>query len=195
MELTSRQHEIIDTALNLIHEQGIQELTMKRIAGVIGVSEPALYRHFGSKAEILSAVVDQLDQTRRNATTNFEALGDDPEARLKAFFELHARQFADRPALMAVLFSDDIFLHDQGLSQRVAAIISGSRNLIKGEVERGKETGDFRADIDCDTVAFMLSGGFRLLVATWRLEKMAFDLMDRSALFIDHALALIRVPR
>jgi len=56
--MSDRQDEIVGTALRLISEDGIQELTMKKIATAIGITEPALYRHFTSKFQILSAVVD-----------------------------------------------------------------------------------------------------------------------------------------
>ena len=43
---TERQQEIIDVALKLINNRGIQGLTMKNLSREIGVSEPAIYRHF-----------------------------------------------------------------------------------------------------------------------------------------------------
>lgn len=43
---TERQQEIIDVALKLINNKGIQGLTMKYRSRDIGISEPAIYRHF-----------------------------------------------------------------------------------------------------------------------------------------------------
>ncbi|NLB03802.1 MAG: TetR/AcrR family transcriptional regulator, partial [Bacteroidales bacterium] len=55
---TPRQTEIVETALNLINENGIQGLTIKNLSKKIGISEPAIYRHFENKIEILLAVLD-----------------------------------------------------------------------------------------------------------------------------------------
>ena len=55
MTWTKRQNEIIDAALKLTAEGGIQNLTVKHLADTIGVTEPALYRHFRNKAEIVKA--------------------------------------------------------------------------------------------------------------------------------------------
>jgi len=192
MAISDRQREIIGATLNLIHEQGMQELTMKRIAAAIDVSEPALYKHFASKSDILSAVVDELEATRGGALAAARASGSDPLAVLSAFFGAHARQFAERPALMAVLFSDDLFRHDQDLSARVASIISSSQEMIRGELEKGKAAGLLRPDVDGETAALMIAGGFRLLVSTWRLRGAAFDLAARTDAFIDQALGLLR---
>jgi len=45
-KLSSRQSEIINTAIKLIGEGGIQALTIKNISSEIGIAESALYRHF-----------------------------------------------------------------------------------------------------------------------------------------------------
>ena len=48
-EFTDRQIEIMEAATNRISKYGIQNLTIKTLAEDIGLSEPALYRHFKSK--------------------------------------------------------------------------------------------------------------------------------------------------
>ena len=57
MQLTVRQQEIIDAALALIAEQGIQNLTIKNIAAALKITEPAIYRNFDSKFVILDALL------------------------------------------------------------------------------------------------------------------------------------------
>ncbi|WP_289466824.1 TetR/AcrR family transcriptional regulator, partial [Klebsiella pneumoniae] len=55
---TERQIEIIEAATERIDRFGIQNFTIKNLAGDIGLSEPALYRHFGGKNEILVGLLD-----------------------------------------------------------------------------------------------------------------------------------------
>lgn len=52
-EPTDRQAEIVAAAFTLIAQNGVQELTIKNLGAAIGESEPAIYRHFASKREIL----------------------------------------------------------------------------------------------------------------------------------------------
>ncbi|MCK5088225.1 MAG: helix-turn-helix transcriptional regulator, partial [Melioribacteraceae bacterium] len=47
--MTKRQAEIIDESIKLIADKGIQGLTIKNLSKAIGVSEPAIYRHFENK--------------------------------------------------------------------------------------------------------------------------------------------------
>ena len=58
--LTERQEEIIETALELIDSDGIQGLTIKNLSKNIGISEPAIYRHFDSKIHILNTIFEML---------------------------------------------------------------------------------------------------------------------------------------
>jgi len=55
--IEGRRGEILDAALAVFGERGYEAGTMREIAGRIGVSEPALYRHYESKEAILSDIV------------------------------------------------------------------------------------------------------------------------------------------
>jgi AcrR family transcriptional regulator len=48
-----RREEILDAALRLISEQGIEGTTVARIAEAVGLTPGALYRHFESRAALL----------------------------------------------------------------------------------------------------------------------------------------------
>ncbi|MBT3303065.1 MAG: TetR/AcrR family transcriptional regulator, partial [Bacteroidetes bacterium] len=55
---TDRQKEIVEVALELITEKGIQGLTIKNLSKKIGISEPAIYRHFDNKIQILISILE-----------------------------------------------------------------------------------------------------------------------------------------
>ena len=57
MPLTTRQKQITQIALELIASGGIQNLTIKNIAAQLKITEPAIYRHFSTKAEIITAML------------------------------------------------------------------------------------------------------------------------------------------
>ena len=51
-----RQKEIIEEAISLIEPTGIAGLTTQALSAADEISEPALYRHFSNKAEIIRAM-------------------------------------------------------------------------------------------------------------------------------------------
>ena len=57
MTFTKRQIEIIDASKDLIGEKGVQNLTIKNLAKKMSFSEPALYRHFKDKTQILKGLL------------------------------------------------------------------------------------------------------------------------------------------
>ena len=54
------REEIVDRALSLVDAEGLEALTMRRLAGELGVSSMAVYHHFETKDEVLQATVDRV---------------------------------------------------------------------------------------------------------------------------------------
>jgi AcrR family transcriptional regulator len=55
--LLTRQR-IVEAASALVDAEGLDALSMRRLATELGVQGPSLYHHFGTKADILDAVAD-----------------------------------------------------------------------------------------------------------------------------------------
>src|SRR5581483_6611686 len=51
------RERILDAAHKLMRSEGLARTTTKAIAGALGLTEPALYRHFDSKEELFLAVL------------------------------------------------------------------------------------------------------------------------------------------
>lgn len=51
---------MLETALRLLDDEGVQALSMRRLASELGVSAMAPYRHVGSRDELLMVLVDRL---------------------------------------------------------------------------------------------------------------------------------------
>ncbi len=189
--LNDRQREIVETTMRLVFQKGMQELTMKKIAQEIGITEPALYRHFLSKADILVALVEALNGKRQGIIRDAEKAAPDLRAFLEAFFVGHARLFAEQPAMTLILFSEELFSADSELAQRVRTLMGGTISLLQDRIAGAVAGGEIRRQLDPFNVTLLLVGGFRLLVSLWRMERHDFDLEARSRAFLDEALAQI----
>jgi AcrR family transcriptional regulator len=66
---------IVERALKIIDADGVAGLSMRRLAAELGVSGPSLYHHYGSKDEILDAIVDKINSEIRlgDADAGWEA--------------------------------------------------------------------------------------------------------------------------
>jgi hypothetical protein len=57
---TLDREAVLETAIGLLDAEGVDALTMRRLASELGVSAMAPYRHVASKDELLMVLVDRL---------------------------------------------------------------------------------------------------------------------------------------
>ncbi len=53
-----RRRQIVNVAIRIFSERGFRGTTTKEIAGAAGVSEAIIFRHFATKDELYSAIID-----------------------------------------------------------------------------------------------------------------------------------------
>ena len=70
-ELTDKQKQIVEAAIELISEKSIQGLTIKNLSQKIGLTEGAIYRHFESKLDILLTILYSFQNEARNLLGNY----------------------------------------------------------------------------------------------------------------------------
>ncbi|MBN1448078.1 MAG: TetR/AcrR family transcriptional regulator [Bacteroidetes bacterium] len=179
--LTPRQQEIIEAAIQLISERSIQELTIKNLSARIGVTEAALYRHFASKLDILTAILDQFKQNAMTVHEEIRGLPAEPLEKIESLFLNHFRTFTRKPYLADVIFSEEIFQNDSRLSETVLFIMNLNFEILQSLLERGRRDGQIRTDMRVQEQAIIIVGSLRMLVTRWRLERFRSDLELQGA--------------
>lgn len=179
MEYSPRQKEIIDTAIRLIEQGGLETLTTKRLAAEIGVSEAALYRHFTGKHAILLGILETFEaETRRVLDKMQGRSGSSPLDTIRAILLERARSFETTPALVVLLFSEEIFQSDPGLSDKIGLILKLNRKAFANLIEKARESGEIRPDLSSDAVFTLIVGAFRFLVLSWKTSRFSFNLTE-----------------
>lgn len=59
MAAVARRRQIVDVAISLFSEKGFRGTTTKEIALAAGVNEAIIFRHFSTKKDLYSAILDQ----------------------------------------------------------------------------------------------------------------------------------------
>ncbi|MGO1240602.1 MAG: TetR/AcrR family transcriptional regulator, partial [Cellulosimicrobium funkei] len=72
-----RRREILRTAVEVFGEQGFRGSSLREIAARVGISEAGLLHHFGSKAGLLTATLEERDRRDRVRRGEDEAAGAD----------------------------------------------------------------------------------------------------------------------
>jgi AcrR family transcriptional regulator len=64
--LTPRQRDVVNAARDLLTREGVEALTLGRVAHALGIKPPSLYKHFGSKRELEAVLIaDGLERSAR----------------------------------------------------------------------------------------------------------------------------------
>lgn len=98
-DLVLSREVIARTALAILDEEGAAALTVRRLAGRLGVQSPSLYNHVRSKNEILDAVIELIDEE-----IDRDCL-DDPDWRrgMTTFARSYRRTFQAHPDALALI--------------------------------------------------------------------------------------------
>lgn len=97
-----RRQELIAAAARLFAARGYYAVTVDDLGEALGLSGPALYRHFASKEALLVAVFDQVIEQQREQIRGVLADAETPAAALEAMVRLHVRFAVEQRETMAV---------------------------------------------------------------------------------------------
>lgn len=191
-EMSLRQKEIIGAAIHLISRGGIQKLTTKNLAARLKLSEPALYRHFKNKRDILLAILKFFQENQKAMYAQVATAGGSPLRTLENMIGEVFRNFAAKPAMATVIFAEGMFQNDNRLSAVLYAIMDERQAQFAVLIGEGQTAGEARKDVDKEQLALLAAGSMRLLVTRWRLSGFAFDLVGEGEKLLGTLRKLLR---
>ena len=180
MELSKRQKEIIEAAICLIAQNGIEGLTTKALGAAVGISEPALYRHFANKAEIVRAMMAYFDgdvENLKNTQRGWQFV--------KAFFAHRIERVRTRPALANIIYSEELFIHNAEYAGLMKEMMHTHREMLMENIVIASKTGLVRNDIAPEMIFRMLAGSLRLLIKQYGMSGNSFDLCAESTILFN----------
>lgn len=191
-EFTDRQIEIMEAATNRISKFGIQNLTIKTLAEDIGLSEPALYRHFKSKNEILLSLLSYFKSEMKNRIQSLPFKPNDTEGdKLRAIFNSQLQTFTNKPAIVSVIFAESIFHFDDSLSNKVSEIMDLMHQYVNKNIEKGQRNGTYNKLIGASTLTTIILGGMRMTVLKWKISGHKSNLMKDGTAVLEGILKMI----
>ena len=149
-----RRERILQAAEQLILAHGFDAMRMQAIADAVGIAKGAIYREFGSKEELLDALLSSAIE--RVLAAARDLTGPDPHPRLSRAYRAWATALLDEPLLCAA------YLDDGGVLGAAVAHVSDDRYrqrhaMVRAWVRDLQASGDLTADVDPDGLALALS--------------------------------------
>jgi len=101
-----RRAEILAAAARLMARRGYRAVRLDDIGAEVGVSGPAMYRHFASKEDVLAEMLLDISARLHDAGRAAVLAGGGPVAVLDALLDVHVDFVATEPDLVSVHFRD-----------------------------------------------------------------------------------------
>lgn len=89
------KERILETALELFAKNGYLGTSMSDIAGQLGVTKAALYKHYASKQEILNQIVEKMNRMDYERAAEFRMPETEPDGFADAYMNIPVRQIHD----------------------------------------------------------------------------------------------------
>lgn len=175
---SQRRHAMLTTAKRLFEQNGIESTTMAMIAAEVGVSTPTVFNYFGTRDELLLAIIldghaRALESNRRIPRRSGKGLAVDLTD-LLARFTRYSMQIFNKPVWR---YADSAAIRQpkSEFVQRYAQIDAVLREEIESVLK--DQTGETRRGDGCDTAALAA-----IIYNHWNAHYIAFIKDDEMSL-------------
>ena len=129
------EETLVGTASDVLEHEGIEALSMRRVAQSLGVRASSLYHHFPDKSALLRAVAEKgLRQLAEVLAQAAERTGPDPQQQIRALAIAYHEWALAHPHLYLMLFgSTPVEERPSPLGQAVSAPMLAAAAQLVGE--------------------------------------------------------------
>ena len=178
----TRREQIVNAARKLVIKCGSENVTVRRIAKEVGVSEAAIYRHFKSKRDILYLLVESIES---NLISDLETQNRPQLGRLENVLLNHLSALEMRRGISFQVIAEIISLGDKKLNNRIYETIKNYIDKLKELILTEIEKGEVRGDINVDAAAVILFSVVQGLSNIWTLSNYSFNPKDKFEPILD----------
>jgi AcrR family transcriptional regulator len=174
-----RKIQIVDAAKRIIIRQGSEHLTIRRMAKEVGITEGAIYRHFKSKKDILSFLVEHAEESLVGTVRRALLEAHPSLANLRSVLRSHISTIEQRRGISFQVTAEIISLGDRKLIRQIAEVLEKYLRSLRELLAAGIQSGEVKKGFNLDDAAVSLFGIIQGLVNLWALSGYNFDLEKR----------------
>ena len=107
--MSNRKEEILTVALHLFARDGYEAVSVSQIAGELGMTKGALYRHYKSKKDIFNCIVERMKQQDSEQASDHDMPEDDKERMPEKYETVSLDDFVKYSKSMFEYWTEDDF--------------------------------------------------------------------------------------
>lgn len=186
-----RKAQIVAEVLRLADEIGPDRLSTTEVARAIGLSQPAIFRHFPTKGALWLAVAEDIADRLQSYWAAAEAGATGSHARLKALIGAQLTAIAETPALPSILFSRELQVDNSALRDVFRKLLSAFQSRLVAAIRELQAAGHLRRDVGPEDVAILLTSLVQGVAIRWTLGARGFALVPEGLRLFDVQMELL----
>ncbi|MCW1954376.1 MAG: TetR/AcrR family transcriptional regulator [Roseobacter sp.] len=187
-----RKAQIVAVVLQIADEIGPDRLSTTDVARAIGISQPAIFRHFPTKSALWLAVAESVSERLQRDWAAAEAEASGAHPRLKALIMAQLSAIAKTPALPSLLFSRELQVENMALRDVFHRLLGAFQSRLIEAIRDGQATGDICETVSPEDVASLLTSLVQGVAIRWTLGARSFSLVHEGLRLFDVQIALLR---
>ncbi len=153
-----RQEQIKKAVLDIIADEGLQNISTRNLAKRIGLSEGAIFRHFPTKRDIIKGIMDDVANDLIGSLRNIVLKPEKAEDKLFKYLCQNVKYLKENRGITMLLFSEAAHLGDKELKEKLNQILYEQKQLIIKMVKDGISEGVWDKSVNADDVAIIYMG-------------------------------------
>ena len=156
--MTDTKEQILMTSLKLFAKDGYEAVSVSDIAGELGITKGALYKHYKNKRDIFESIIERMYQVDAQRAREHEVPEEKYENRPEAYENISADSIKSFAVSQFMFWTEDVFA-------------SNFRKMLTLEQYRSKEMSElYQSCLTLGPVAYM-EDIFRQMIAEGILKK------------------------
>lgn len=168
-----RRQQIVDVIRNIISTKGIEYVTIGEISKRIDTTRGAIYRHFKSKRDILSFLIDNIEETLMEALDK-AMISDDPIQNLRNVLLAHLMYAKERRETSFIVIMGAMQSGDVTIRKKISLLIQKYLSRIQKLLLIAIGSGLIKKDINPRISAIVFMGLIQSTVTVWSYKGFNF---------------------
>jgi AcrR family transcriptional regulator len=163
----TRRDEIVTATLELLATTPLERVTTRQIAARVGLTQPALFRHFAGRDAIVEAAVAWTRGELEAVAAGVLGAPASPLVRAEALARALGEHATRWPGLPRLLFADLASGEETSWGAALRGLQAAQRALVAGLVREAIDKGEAPAEVDAARAGALFVAGMQGVLGQW----------------------------
>lgn len=153
-----RQEQIKQSVLDIIHEDGINKVSIKNLAKRTGISEGAIFRHFSSKSEIIYSVIKDVQNNFIGNLRHVIRSKYNCHEKLKLFIEETINYLTDNKGVTMLMLAEATQNTDNQIKETLLNIFNSQKEYFEFIISEGIKKNSWSPELSLQEISDFYMG-------------------------------------